>query len=303
MTERIAFLGLGIMGSRMAANLARAGFDVTVWNRTRAKAEQFAGEHAGTGSGTINVADTPAQAAAASEIVVTMVVDGAQVERVLLGPGEDAVVHAARPGLLCIDCSTIGPTARRSIGERLAERQIALLDAPVTGSAPKAQDGTLTIMAGGSAEDFERARPVLAAMGKLIVHAGPLGHGQMIKLINNAVSAVNAMVVGEALLVGARAGLDLDALTTVMRSGSGSSAMLELKAETMRTHDYTPLFKLEHMLKDVRLCLEEGQAVGAPFQSAAVTREILTAAIGRGYADDDFAALIEVLEAAAGTRL
>jgi 3-hydroxyisobutyrate dehydrogenase-like beta-hydroxyacid dehydrogenase len=111
------------------------------------------------------------------------------------------------------------------------------------------------------------------------------------------------MVVGEALLVGARAGLDLDALTTVMRSGSGSSAMLELKAETMRTHDYTPLFKLEHMLKDVRLCLEEGQAVGAPFQSAAVTREILTAAIGRGYADDDFAALIEVLEAAAGTRL
>jgi len=137
----------------------------------------------------------------------------------------------------------------------------------------------------------------------MIVYAGPLGQGQMVKLINNAVAAVNATVVGEALLVGARAGVDLDALVTVMGNGSGASTMLELKADPMRKHDYRTLFKLEHMLKDVRLCLEEGQAVGAPFASAVFTREILIAGMGRGHGEDDFAALIEVLEGAAGTKL
>ncbi len=140
-------------------------------------------------------------------------------------------------------------------------------------------------------------------MGSLIVHAGPLGHGQMVKLINNAVAATNATVVGQALLVGARFGVDLDALVQVMGAGSGGSAMLELKAPAMRAHDYEPLFKLEHMLKDVRLCLEEGQAAGAPFGFAALTREVLSAGMGRGLGDADFAALIEVLEGEAGTRL
>jgi 3-hydroxyisobutyrate dehydrogenase-like beta-hydroxyacid dehydrogenase len=158
-------------------------------------------------------------------------------------------------------------------------------------------------MVGGSDQAVERARPLLQAMGELIVHAGPLGHGQVVKVINNAVAATNAAVLGEALLVGARAGLDLDALVEVMGAGSGASTMLSLKADPMRRHDYTTLFKLEHMLKDVRLCLEEGEAVGAPFQFAALTREILSAANGRGYGEADFAALIEVLEGAAGTRL
>jgi 3-hydroxyisobutyrate dehydrogenase-like beta-hydroxyacid dehydrogenase len=148
-----------------------------------------------------------------------------------------------------------------------------------------------------------RAKPVLEAMGKLIVHAGPLGHGQTVKLINNAVAATNCAVLGQALVVAARAGVDLDALVSVMGAGSGGSAMLDLKAGPMRAHDYTTLFKLEHMLKDVRLCLEEGQMVGAPFPFAALTREILTAAMGMGHGDDDFAALIEVLEAGAGTKL
>lgn len=295
MSERIAFLGLGIMGSRMAANLSRAGFELTVWNRTRQKAEAFADEHGAT------VADTPAEAARSSEVVVTMVVDGPQVEQVLLGP--DGAAAAARPGLLCIDCSTIGPTATREIASNLGNQGIAMIDAPVTGSAPRAEDGTLTIMAGGDDQDFAHAKPVLEAMGRLIVHAGPLGHGQMVKLINNAVAATNAAVIGEALLVGARAGVDLDALTAVMQAGSGGSAMLDLKASPMREHDYTTLFKLEHMLKDVRLCLDEGGALGAPFAFAALTREILAAAAGRGHGDDDFAALIEVLEATAGTRL
>jgi 3-hydroxyisobutyrate dehydrogenase-like beta-hydroxyacid dehydrogenase len=293
---RVGFLGLGIMGSRMAANLARAGFELTVWNRTEAKAQAFCAEHPG-----VKAAATPALAGADSEMIVTMVVDGDQVEQVLLG--DDGAATAARPGTLCIDCSTIGAMAARSIGEALAARGLELVDAPVTGSSPRAQDGTLTIMAGGSDQAFQRAKPVLEAMGRLIVHAGPLGHGQIVKLINNAVAATNAAVVGEALLLGARTGVDLDALTEVMGAGSGASAMLELKARAMREHDYTPLFKLEHMLKDVRLCLEEGQAAGAPFQFAALTREILTAASGRGHGDDDFAALIEVLEATAAARL
>jgi 3-hydroxyisobutyrate dehydrogenase len=293
---RVAFLGLGIMGSRMAANLARAGFDLIIWNRTAATAQEFAQGHEG-----VTVASTPAEAAESSEIVVTMVVDGPQVEHVLLG--EAGVATAARAGTLCVDCSTIGPSATRAIAEELAGRGLEMVDAPVTGSAPRAEDGTLTIMAGGTPEAFARAEPVLRAMGRLVVHAGPLGHGQMVKLINNAVAATNAAVVGEALLVAARAGVDLDALTEVMAAGSGGSTMLDLKATPMRRHDFTPLFKLEHMLKDVRLCLEEGQAAGAPFPFAALTREVLSAGMGRGLGQEDFAALIEVLEGAAGIRL
>jgi 3-hydroxyisobutyrate dehydrogenase-like beta-hydroxyacid dehydrogenase len=294
-TSKVAFIGLGIMGSRMAANLVKGGFELTVWNRTRATAEQFRADH---GAG---LAATPAEAAASAEIVITMVVDAEQVEHVLLGA--DGVVETAPDGLLCVDCSTIGPSAARSIAERLAEHRVAFVDAPVTGSSPRAQDGTLTIMAGASGDDFERAKPVLEAMGSLIVHAGPVGHGQVVKVINNAVAATNTAVVGQALLVGAKAGVDLDALIEVMAAGSGASTMLDLKADPMRRHDYTTLFKLAHMLKDVRLCLEEGQAVGAPFPFAALTREILTAAAGRGLGDDDFAALIEVLEADAGLKL
>jgi 3-hydroxyisobutyrate dehydrogenase len=296
MSRRVAFLGLGIMGARMAANLARAGFELTVWNRTAAKAERFCQEHEG-----VALASTPAQAAENSEIVITMVVDGPQVAEILLG--EQGVVHGASAGTLCVDCSTIGPAATRRIAEELHEHGLEMLDAPVTGSSPRAEDGTLTIMAGGSEEAFERAGPVLRAMGELIVHAGPLGHGQMVKLIGNAMAATNAAVVGQALLVAARAGLDLDAFSAVMRASSGSSAMFELKAGPMRRHDYTTLFKLDHMLKDVALCLEEGESLGAPFPFAALTRELLTAAKGRGHGDDDFAALIEVLESGSGIRL
>jgi 3-hydroxyisobutyrate dehydrogenase-like beta-hydroxyacid dehydrogenase len=296
---RVAFLGLGIMGSRMAANLVGAGHELTVWNRTRATADAFAAEHR------VAVAATPRGAVDGCEIVFTMVVDGPQVEAVLLGDPDGAAHGAARAGVdpVFVDCSTIGPAAARAIGAALAERGIDFLDAPVTGSSPKAADGTLTIMVGGEPAPVARADPLLRAMGRLIVHAGPLGQGQVVKLINNAVAATNAAVVGQALLVGARAGADLDALTAVMAAGSGASAMLELKGPAMRAHDYAPLFKLQHMLKDVRLCLEQGEAVGAPFPFAALTREILTAAAGRGHGADDFAALIEVLEQTAGTRL
>jgi 3-hydroxyisobutyrate dehydrogenase-like beta-hydroxyacid dehydrogenase len=293
--ERVGFIGLGIMGSRMAANLRRAGYELTVFNRTTERAEAFASEHGAT------VAATPADVGAASDLVITMVVDGAQVDAVLLG--EDGAAARADEGTLCVDMSTIAPTDTRRIGAALAERGIAFVDAPVTGSSPKAEDGTLTIMAGGSEADFARARPLFEVMGELVVHVGDLGQGQMVKLINNAVAASNASTLAQALIVAKATGVDLDALVRVMGAGSGGSAMLGLKAGPMREHDYSTLFKLEHMLKDVRLCLEEGQAAGVPFPAAADTREALTAAMGRGLGDADFAALVEVFEGLAKTRL
>jgi 3-hydroxyisobutyrate dehydrogenase len=293
--ERVGFVGLGIMGSRMAANLRRAGYELAVFNRTREKADAFASEHGAT------VAGTPADVGAASDVVITMVVDGAQVEEVLLG--EEGVAQGATDGTLCVDMSTIAPSDTRRIAAALHERGIGFVDAPVTGSSPKAEDGTLTIMAGGDEADFERARPLLEVMGELIVHVGELGQGQTVKLINNAVAASNASTLAQALIVGKATGVDLGALIRIMGAGSGASTMLTLKAEPMRTHDYSTLFKLEHMLKDVRLCLEEGQAAGVPFPAAAHTREVLTAAMGRGLGDADFAALVEVLEGLANTRL
>ncbi len=292
---RIGFVGLGIMGGRMAANLARAGHELQVFNRTREKGEAWVAEHGGT------LAPTPAAAAHGADVVITMVVDGAQVEAVLLGP--DGVAHGAAPGLLCVDMSTIAPAQARAIGAALDELGVRFVDAPVTGSSPRAEDGTLTIMAGGSDEDVARARPLLEVMGRVIVRVGPLGQGQTVKLINNAVAAANASTLAQALVVGRATGVDLDALVEVMEAGSGASTMLSLKAGPMREHDYATLFKLEHMLKDVRLCLEEGQAAGVPFPAAAAVREVLTAGMGRDLGDADFAAIVEVVEALAGVRL
>jgi 3-hydroxyisobutyrate dehydrogenase-like beta-hydroxyacid dehydrogenase len=294
-SERIGFVGLGIMGSRQAANLARAGYELTVYNRTRSTAEAWVAEHGGS------VADTPAAVGAASDVVITMVVDGEQVREALLGP--DGVAAGAARGALCVDMSTIAPAQTRAIGAQLATHGVRLLDAPVTGSSPRAQDGTLTIMAGGTAEDFARAEALLRVMGELVVHVGELGQGEMLKLVNNAVAAANAATVAEALIVAQRTGVDLDALVRVMGGGSGGSAMLDLKSGPMREHDYTTLFKLEHMLKDVRLCLEAGEAAGVPFPAASRARDVLVAALARGHGDDDFAALVEALEGFASTRL
>lgn len=293
--ERIGFLGLGIMGSRMAANVASAGFPLTVWTHTEGKAERWAAEHGATARA------TPADVAELSDIVVSMVVDGEQVASVLLG--QAGVVEAAHPGLLCIDMSTIAPPDTRRIGAALREREVKLLDAPVTGSSPRAEDGSLTIMVGGEAEDFARARPLLETMGRLIAHVGELGQGEMLKLINNSLGAANAAAVAEALLLAQATGIDLDAFVEVVSSGSGGSAQLELKAGLMRDHDYTTLFKTAHMLKDVRLCLEEAQTAGVPFPSAAHARDLLAAAMGRGHGEQDYAAIIEAAEGFAGRRL
>jgi 3-hydroxyisobutyrate dehydrogenase-like beta-hydroxyacid dehydrogenase len=292
----VGFIGLGIMGSRMAANLRRAGFDLVAWNRTAERAERWASEHGA------EVVASPAEVGERCDRVITMVVDSDQVESILLdqGVGEAMAAHDAP---LCIDMSTIGPGAARRIGAALAERGVAFLDAPVTGSSPKAEDGTLTIMVGGAEPDFQRAVPLFEAMGQLVVHAGDVGEGQAVKVINNTVAATNAAVVGEALLAGKRAGLDLDALVTVMTAGSGGSAMLELKQRPMRDHDYETLFKLAHMLKDVRLCLEQAREAGIELEFGRLTEAILEEAERQGHGEEDFAALLEVLEERTRTRL
>ncbi len=309
MAERIGFLGLGIMGSRMAANVAKAGYELTVWTHTEGKAQRWAGEHKAT------AVRTPAEVASASDVVVSMVVDGAQVESVLLGPGGvvegvgeqtsagDGAGGGTGVDVLCVDMSTIAPTDTRRIGAALAERRVRLLDAPVTGSSPRAEAGTLTIMAGGKPKDFERAKPLLESMGELIVHVGELGQGEMLKLINNALGAANAAAVAEALLLADSTGVDLDALVAVTQTGSGASAQMQMKSEAMREHDYTTLFKTEHLLKDVRLCLEEAQSAGVPFPAAAHARDLLAATMGRGHGADDYASLIEAAEGLAGRRL
>ena len=295
MAEPVGFIGLGIMGARMAANLARAGHEVAVYNRTAARAEEWVAAHGG------RLAATPREAAEGAAAVITMVVDGPQVEQVLLG--DDGAVHGAARGTLMIDMSTIAPADARRIGAALAERGLAFVDAPVSGSSPKAEDGTLTIMCGGADADVARARPFFDVMGETVLHVGALGQGQTVKVISNAVGATNCATLAQALVVGKATGVDLPSLVGVLGASSAASTMVTLKAERMLAHDYTPLFRLEHMLKDMGICLAESEAAGAPFPAAALARELYSAAMGRGLAGQDFASVLEAAEGMAGIRI
>lgn len=234
-------------------------------------------------------------------MVLTMVVDGTQVRSLLVGA--EGAATTASEGTLFVDCSTIGPVAARELAAELGSRGHEFIDAPVTGSAPRAESGELLIMVGAPQAQFQRALPVLEAMGTTIVHAGDTGQGQAVKVISNSVSATNANTVAQALLVGAKLGADLDALVAVMAGGSAASTMLELKSGPMRTHDYTPLFKLDHMLKDVRFCLQNAADAGAEFAFAEQTAQVLQEASELGYGEQDFAALIEALQQRRGERL
>jgi 3-hydroxyisobutyrate dehydrogenase-like beta-hydroxyacid dehydrogenase len=283
---------LGIMGLPMAANLRAEGFDLTVWTRDSDKAERFADSHGAV------AAATPTEAARGAAAVITMLPDAPEVEQVLFG--KDGAVAGLERGALCVDMSTIAPTAARAIGERLAELGIDFVDAPVTGSRPRAEDGTLTIMAGGTDAAFERAVPLFQAMGKLIVHVGPPGHGAMAKVIANTITAINAAAIGEALTMVRAAGIDPDAFLRVARAGSSGSTMMELKAEPMLERDFEPLFKLEHMLKDVRHCLAEARALGVELSLAEIAERLYTAAAEAGHGEEDFAAVVTVAEAARG---
>jgi 3-hydroxyisobutyrate dehydrogenase-like beta-hydroxyacid dehydrogenase len=290
--EAVGFIGLGIMGSLQAMNLAKAGYELTVFNRTREKAERWVDENGGT------VADSPQQVAEASDVVITMVVDGAQVTDMI-----EQALPGAREHTLFVDMSTIAPATARGLNERLTQEGHAFVDAPVTGSSPKARTGTLTIMCGGAPEDIERARPLFEIMGEKIVVCGEAGQGQAVKVITQAVTAINCATLAQALVVARQAGVDVDALLETMDGGSSDSTMRALKGKPMLDHDFAPLFKLAHMLKDVQLCLAEARAAGSAFPFAGLAAELYGAGVGRGLGEQDFAAVLEVVEGITGSRV
>jgi 3-hydroxyisobutyrate dehydrogenase-like beta-hydroxyacid dehydrogenase len=292
MAEDVGFIGLGIMGSLQAMNLAKAGYELTVFNRTREKADAWVREHGGTAVG------SPREVAERSDIVITMVVDGPQVEDMI-----GQALEGARDGTLFIDMSTIAPGTARALDERLRAAGHAFVDAPVTGSSPKARTGTLTIMCGGAAEDIERARPLFEIMGEKIVVCGEAGQGQSVKVLSQAVTAVNCATLAQALVLARQVGVDVEALLRTMDGGSSDSTMRQLKGEPMLAHDFTPLFKLAHMLKDVQLCLAEARTAGGSFAFAGLAAELYGAGMGRGLGEQDFAAVLEVIEGLAGSRL
>jgi 3-hydroxyisobutyrate dehydrogenase len=287
--EKVGFAGLGIMGGPMARNLREAGFELTVYTRTREKAERFAAEHGA------RAAATPAEAAEDADAFITMVPDAPQVEEVLSGALETLPESA-----LVIDMSTIPPAASRSVAELVAPR--AFLEAPVSGSKPKAEEGTLAIFVGGDRDTHERALPLFEVMGENIVHVGPLGQAQLAKLLTNAMGAVHAAVLAEAVCQGASpppkaAGLDEDAFLSVAAGSAGASAVLNLKGRPMFEERWEPvLFKLGHMLKDVRYALEEAGALGVDLRMAALAEGLYARAADAGHADDDFAAVYTAVE-------
>jgi 3-hydroxyisobutyrate dehydrogenase-like beta-hydroxyacid dehydrogenase len=279
---KVGFCGLGIMGSRMAAQVVKAGHEVTAWTRTEGKAQAWADEHGA------RAAATPAEAADGADVLITMLVDGAQVTSLI----EQVPV---RDDLLFLDMTTIGAPAARQLAQGRR-----FVDAPVTGSSPRAENGTLTIMVGGRDEDVAVAMPLLQAMGEKIIHMGPVGHGQAIKVIGNVISSSNAIILAQSLIAGAAAGIDLEKAIDVLSVSSGASTMLDLKARPMLEHDWTTLFKLEHMLKDVRLALEQAHESKVPYPAAADAAQLLEGGMARGLADADFASVLEVLEGLAG---
>jgi 3-hydroxyisobutyrate dehydrogenase-like beta-hydroxyacid dehydrogenase len=199
-----------------------------------------------------------------------------------------------------VDDGVVPKQSARSLAERVAAEGHAFVDAPVTGSSPKAEAGTLTIMVGGATDDVERARPLFEVMGEKIVHAGAAGQGQAVKVLSQGVTAVNCATLAQAITVGRRIGLDLDALLEVMTGGSSDSTMRELKGQGMVDHVIPVLFKLEHMLKDVVLCLEEARSAGASFPFAGLAGELYSAGVGRGLGQQDFGAVLEVVEGLTG---
>jgi 3-hydroxyisobutyrate dehydrogenase-like beta-hydroxyacid dehydrogenase len=287
----VAFIGLGIMGWRQAANLAKAGFTLSVWNRTHQRAREFAQQYAA------QAADTPAQAADGADIAITMVVDAPDVQAVLFGP--DGAAQRMRSGSLAIDMSTTSPTAATEIEQRLATQGIGFIDAPVTGSAPKAEAGTLAIMAGGDPDNFATALPALEAMGELVLHVGPCGHGQMVKLIQNTLTACNIAAVGEAINLAKCADVDVAKLLQVIGKSTGASAALEAKAHPMLDQDFSPQFKLAHMLKDLRHMLTEAQALGVHTELAKTAELLYSSAEANGYGEKDVSAVMTSESAAA----
>lgn len=287
MSERIGFIGLGIMGEGMARNLLRANFSLRVWNRTASRVEPLVDAGA-------TAASSPAELAAQSDIIITCVSDTPDVEAVLLGP--DGVIEGAQPGALVIDMSTINPLVTRTIAARLNERGVQMLDAPVSGGSEGAARGTLSIMVGGDAADVERAMPVLRAMGTTITHVGAQGDGQMVKLVNQILVVGNALAMSEALLFAQAGGLDLQKTLEAVSPGAAGSWMLSNRGPQILARDWRPGFTIDLQQKDLRLVLDAADALGTPMLGASLVFNLYRTLQARGLGAEGNHALIKALE-------
>ena len=289
--ERIGFLGLGTMGAAMAANLARNGFAVTAWNRTDRRIPAL--DELGVAR-----AATPAEVARTTDSVVVCVSDTPDVEAVLFGP--EGVAAGAREGQLVIDCSTISPSATRDFAGRLGSQGVDLVDAPVSGGSEGAQKATLTIFCGGDGAAVERARPILAAMGKTITHVGPSGSGQAVKAVNQVILAGTYLGVAEGIVLALKAGLDVGQVVEALGGGAAQSWVLANRSGRMIENDYPLGFKVALHRKDLGIALDLAREMGAELPVAELAADFETDLVASGHADDDMSALARVIRARSG---
>jgi 3-hydroxyisobutyrate dehydrogenase len=289
--ERIGFVGLGTMGAAMAANLRRAGFELTVWNRTPGRSDPLVELGA-------RRAATPAEAAGSSDIVVLCVSDTPDVDAVLFGG--DGVADGMRAGGLVIDCSTVSPDATRGFATRLRQRGIGLVDAPVSGGSEGAKQATLTIFVGGDPADVERAMPVLAAMGRTITHFGPVGSGQAVKAVNQVVIAGAYLGVAEGIVLALKAGLDAGAVVAALGGGAARSWVLENRSGRMIDNDYPLGFRTSLHLKDLAIALELARSVGATLPVAGLAAQLESGLVARGHGDEDMSNLARAIRGLSG---
>ncbi len=294
MNPRIGFIGLGIMGKPMARNLIKAGFPLVVHNRSRAAVDELAASGAATAASAREVAD-------ASDIIVSMLPNSPDVELVALGPG--GIKEGARSGQLLIDMSTINPIVSQKIAKELASVGMSMLDAPVSGGEKGAIEATLSVMAGGEPRDFERALPVFNALGKTITHMGPIGAGGFTKLANQIIVAINLTAIGEALVFGAKAGVDPEKMVRALAGGLAGSKCLDQKAGKILSGDFAPGFKIDLHLKDLNLIHDAARSIGVPIPVAAVVEQFFAAARVRGRGGMDHSGVITFFEELAGVQV
>ena len=292
--KRIGFIGTGIMGAPMAANLLKAGLTLTVHSRTKSKAQTL------LDSGAI-WADTPAATAAKSDILITCVTDTPDVQSVLLG--NSGVIESAQPGLICIDTSTISPAATKEMGEELAAKDVTLLDAPISGGQIGAIEAKLSIMVGGPKQTFQKVLPILEIMGRTVTHCGPLGSGQITKLANQVMVIHTIMSIAEGLAFAEKAGLDLETTLKVTSAGAAASHSLKALGPKILDDDFKPAFMVDLQLKDLRLVAEYAQQIKQPLPGTALAAQLLAALTAQGRGSDGTQALIDVIRQLAGKKL
>jgi 3-hydroxyisobutyrate dehydrogenase len=289
--DRVGFIGLGTMGAAMAANVARAGFPLVVWNRTPGRAGELL-EHGA------EEAHSPAELASRVDLVVTCVTDTPDLGEVLF---DEAGVAAAEPRpAIVIDCSTVSPIATRAFAAQLDERGIALVDAPVSGGSEGAQKGTLTIFVGGEESSVKRARPVLEAMGSTVTHLGPVGSGQAAKAVNQVIIAGTYLGVAEGVVLAIKAGLDLDALMPALVGGAARSWVLENRSGRMIADDYPLGFRVSLHRKDLAIALEMARDAGVMLPVAGLVAEFENGLMAQGHGDEDMSALARVIRRGSG---